>query len=184
MILPHLNYGILCWGSPEHRIFTLQKKAVRIISRAKYNAHTSPLFKSLNLLKIHDISTINKLKFYFKLAHRLVPSYFLDSFISFNNEVHEHGTRHSSFLRIPVHKHVFFQQCLRYSLVKSVNECEFIILEKIHTHSLFGFSEYAKRFFLLIIIPNHVAFEIAMYVLISFICFVYAFDCNLWGFFA
>ena len=135
-------------ASQDHRIFKLQKKAVRIISRAKYNAHTSPLFTSLNLLKIHDIFTINKLKFYFKLAHRLVPSYFLDSFISFNDKVHEHCTRQSSFLRIPVHKHVFFQQCLRYSLVKSVNECEVIILEKIYTHSLLGFSEYAKRFFI------------------------------------
>ena len=44
LILTHLNYGILCLGPQEQRIFKLQKKAARIISRAKYNAHTSPLF--------------------------------------------------------------------------------------------------------------------------------------------
>ena len=112
----------------------------------------------------------------------MVPSYFLDSFISLNNEVNEHCTLQSSFPRIPVRKHVFFQQYLRYSLVKSVTECEVTILEKIHTHSLFGFSKYAKRF-VKIIIPNHVAFEIAMYAIVSFMCFVSAFASDLLGFF-
>ena len=37
------------------KIFKLQKKAIRIISLAKYNAHTEPLFKTLNLLKMNDI---------------------------------------------------------------------------------------------------------------------------------
>ena len=43
-------------GYENEKIFKLQKKAIRIISLAKYNAHTEPLFKTLNLLKINDIS--------------------------------------------------------------------------------------------------------------------------------
>ena len=52
LILPHLTYGILIWGSNISRLFKLQKRAVRTITNSSYNAHTEPIFKSLNLLKI------------------------------------------------------------------------------------------------------------------------------------
>ena len=39
LVLPHLYYGILAWGFSNSRIFKLQKKAVRIMSKSKYNAH-------------------------------------------------------------------------------------------------------------------------------------------------
>ena len=55
LIQPYLNYGILLWGSKTSRIFKIQKQAVRAITGSKYNAHTDPLFKSLNLLKIRNI---------------------------------------------------------------------------------------------------------------------------------
>ena len=42
LILPHLNYGIMiCWYKCD-RINKLQKKAIRIVSLSKYNAHTEP----------------------------------------------------------------------------------------------------------------------------------------------
>ena len=43
LILPHLQYCILSWGFKSDRIFKLQKRAVRIITYSKYNAHTEPL---------------------------------------------------------------------------------------------------------------------------------------------
>ena len=55
LILPHLNYGSLAWGFDAKRIFKLQKRALRCITNSKFNAHTVPLFKQLNLLKIDDI---------------------------------------------------------------------------------------------------------------------------------
>ena len=58
LILPRINYGLLVWGYENEKIFKLQKKAIRLISLAKYNAHTEPLFKTLNLLKINDIFTL------------------------------------------------------------------------------------------------------------------------------
>ena len=42
LILSHISYGITLWGSNNNRIYKLQKKAVRIIYKSKYNAHTSP----------------------------------------------------------------------------------------------------------------------------------------------
>ena len=72
LILSRINYGILLWGYQSERIFKLQKKALRIISLKKYNAHTEPIFKSLNLLKLSDIFSLCQLKFYHNLVHREV----------------------------------------------------------------------------------------------------------------
>ena len=54
------------------RLFKLQMKAVRMINKSKYNAHTVPLFRSLNLMKIDDIFKLNVFKFYFKYCPILV----------------------------------------------------------------------------------------------------------------
>ena len=59
LINSFLNYGILCWGFKQNRIFQLQKKAIRTITRSKYNAHTEPLFKKLNILKVNEIQLEN-----------------------------------------------------------------------------------------------------------------------------
>ena len=60
LILPHLSYCILVWGSKiknNHPLLLLQKKAVRNIANEDYIAHSEPLCKSLNILKIPDIFT-------------------------------------------------------------------------------------------------------------------------------
>ena len=63
LILPHLNYCILCWGFKCNRVFALEKKAVRIITCSKYNAHTEPLFKTVKLLKFTDLLKLRELHF-------------------------------------------------------------------------------------------------------------------------
>ena len=35
LVLPHLYFSILCWGFESERLVKLQKRAVRIIHRAK-----------------------------------------------------------------------------------------------------------------------------------------------------
>ena len=52
LVLPDINYCILSWGADSITIFILQKKAVRAIASAGYNAHTEPYFKLYNLLKM------------------------------------------------------------------------------------------------------------------------------------
>ena len=46
--LPHINSSILVWGFKSRRISKLKKSIVRMISCSEYNAHTEPLYKSLN----------------------------------------------------------------------------------------------------------------------------------------
>ena len=45
LFIPHLTHGILAWGFALNRLYKIQKKAVRIITNSKFNAHTSLLFK-------------------------------------------------------------------------------------------------------------------------------------------
>ena len=48
----------------------MQKRALRIITCSKYNAHTMPILKDLNLLKIEDIFKLHQLKLYYKLVNK------------------------------------------------------------------------------------------------------------------
>ena len=148
LILPHLNYGILCWGSQTNRLSKIQKNAIRKISLSKYNAHTDPLFKSFNLLKINDIYTICQLKFYFKFKHQMLPKFFMNNFVQYNNQFSTYVTRGFYDLSIPKHHHAFFERSLRYVIVKTINDSSRSIIEKVNTHSFNGFTSYAKKYFL------------------------------------
>ena len=54
IIYPSLTYGILAWGNIYPTILqpisTIQRKALRIMTFSKYDAHSSPLFKSLQII--------------------------------------------------------------------------------------------------------------------------------------
>ena len=72
LLLPHINYCLTTWGYHCHRLQKLQKTAIRIITLSKYNEHTAPLFKKLNLLIIKDILALQELKLYYKFIHNNV----------------------------------------------------------------------------------------------------------------
>ena len=45
LILPHMNYSLLAWGSNCHSIELLRKKAVRVVNFKPPVAHTEPILK-------------------------------------------------------------------------------------------------------------------------------------------
>ena len=60
LFVPHINYGILSWGSDHasgefNRIYKLQKWAIRLISGNPKRSHHLPICKSLHLLTLVDI---------------------------------------------------------------------------------------------------------------------------------
>ena len=146
LILPHFNYGVLVWCHNPNSIFKLQKRIVRIITNSRYNSHTDPLFKRLNLLKISDIRQYFELKFFHKLTNSQTPEYFQQNFISSNQDIHRIQTRHSQELSVPTHHHHFFQTTLRYTLVKTVNHTPQHLIELLQTHSLPSFSSRIKQY--------------------------------------
>ena len=147
LILPHLTYSILAWGFDLDRLTKLQKRSIRTITCSKYNAHTDPLFKKLNLLKLADIFTVNLLKFYFKFVKKTLPGYFTSSIvINHQREIHSHDTRSNELIPSNVTNSVSAQKCLRNILPKAINHADQSILDKIDTHSPKGFTNYVKRF--------------------------------------
>jgi hypothetical protein len=56
LIHSHLTYAIEIWGAAAqnltHELYLKQKAAIRIICNSKFNAHTAPLFKELDILPV------------------------------------------------------------------------------------------------------------------------------------
>ena len=141
-------YGILAWGRQTNAIHKIQKRAIRIIAASKYNAHTEPLFKQLNLLKASDICKLQELKFYHKLINRQLPKYFECFVYQTNLDLHNYNTRRGHRLHIPRINHTFAQLNIRHSVIQTVNNMPDNVIDKIRTHNLKGFSNYAKNYFI------------------------------------
>ena len=145
LILPHLNYGILTWGTKPGRLQKLQKWAIRTITNSKYNSHTEPLFKQLRLLKISDLYYISALKFHFKFQRSMLPNYFRNIF-SFNQSTHNYNTRNRNVTHISQANTASASMSIRYNIPKIIQEVPNCILDKVATHSINGFCLYAKNY--------------------------------------
>lgn len=104
MIQPHLNYGILAWGSANqkdlNRSNILQKKAIRIVHKKAYNSHTDPLFRRSNILKVSDLYKYESLLFMQAYTQQMLPSSFSNIFKR-NHECRENiHTRQNNLFRI------------------------------------------------------------------------------------
>ena len=145
LILPYLSFGVIVWGTSAERLVNIQKKSVRLIANSKYNAHTNPIFKSLSLLKIDDIYLLQLYKFTFKLENKTLPGYFSNQMFVRNNEMHTYDTRNADNFRIPLGRHALCDKSIRYIIPDIYNTIPDELKEKINTHSLSGFSRYAKN---------------------------------------
>ena len=115
---------------------------------SSYNAHTEPFFKNLKLLKIQDILTLQTLKIYHKFRKNNLPNYIQNWPLFQNSSIHNHNTRGANALHKNRCSHVFAQKSLKLNITNIVNGTPDIILDKIDTHSLNGFTNYVKLFLL------------------------------------
>lgn len=92
LIGSHLQFCITAWGYKTTRLENLQKRALRVVHSAKYNAHTEPLLKASKLLMVRDIFNLNCLKIYHKYNNHMLPNFFKNIFAR-NSEVHSYNTR-------------------------------------------------------------------------------------------
>ena len=69
LIASYLNYSWILWGNESHKVLTLKKKAIRLISNSSYISHTNPLFIQHKLLKIGDLFKLKLLKLYYKFSY-------------------------------------------------------------------------------------------------------------------
>ena len=178
LVLPHLNYSLILWGFGDtSRVLKLQKRAIRTITASKYNAHTSGIFKSLCILTIDDLFLRSQLKFYFQFKNSLLPKFHSTFTFPRGEDNHLHNTRNKSDLNKVISKdYMYTMKRIRISLISLLNELsntnsnskfydgQFItsnikprvkpkdiislIIDKIFTHSLPGFTKYIKIRFL------------------------------------
>ena len=145
LIQSNLNYSLLAWGFNCGRLKQLQKKAIRIIANAKYNSHTEPIMKKLEILKLEDLFKLNMLKWYFRFENKQLPNYFLSYKVKKQSLIHEYPTRINSQVFPPHTRIKTTEYCLRNRISVVLNTTPELVIEKVHTHSYHGFSHYAKR---------------------------------------
>ena len=67
LIQPHIDYGILSWGTAAetnlNKISSLQRKAIRILTFKKKEDDSAPLFKQENLLPLEKCKILQNCKF-------------------------------------------------------------------------------------------------------------------------
>ena len=77
LVLPYLFYCCEVWGNASkyliEKVTVLQKRAVRIVSKSDYRAHTAPLFRKHKLLKFCDIVQFKILLFMYKVREFSLP---------------------------------------------------------------------------------------------------------------
>ena len=147
LILPHFYFAILAWGFESDRLCKLQKRAVRTVNRAKYNAHSEPLLKKSGLLALRDIFDLQCFKFYYKFKHGLLPAYF-QNFFTRNDQIHDHDTRQKTDLHHFPTKKSRTDFCIRHYIPNLFNKLPADLKSKFDTHSLASFSHNYKRYVL------------------------------------
>ena len=104
LIFSYLNYCNVVWGSAYEchlrPVLTLQKKAVRIITKSAYDERSAPIFNSLKILQVPKIHKLNCFIFMFKCLN-------CNNFPIFRNKIlqnissHNYATRHRDLFYIP-----------------------------------------------------------------------------------
>ena len=104
LIYPYFNYCNLIWGSAAsshlNSITLIQKKCIRIISKAGYYDHTEPLFNAHNVLTVPKIYNYNCAKFIYQCYNNNTYTNFKNKLLK-NSDIHSYNTRSKDILRKP-----------------------------------------------------------------------------------
>ena len=97
LIYPYLSYGIIIWGGTYQThlnpLVILQKRAIRLINKQPYLAHTNNLFFQNKILKLNDI-------YKFHLGIYFYKNQLADNF----TRNHNHATRNRDLLLPPFNR--------------------------------------------------------------------------------
>jgi hypothetical protein len=121
----HLTYCpiILSITSAKNKkqIETIQKKAIRIITHSKYNEHTAPLFKNLNVLPYPKLLTQGKVQFMHSVEYGYAPHSFNNIWVKNVNRQLNHDLRNNDQYNLPQIRLEQFRKIPLYSLPSEWN---------------------------------------------------------------
>ena len=75
LIHSRMQYGIEAWGNAKdlHKLFIVQKRAIRVINNKHYGYHTDPLFKTDKIIKIYDLYLLHVSSFMYDFTDHKLP---------------------------------------------------------------------------------------------------------------
>ena len=102
-------------------------RSIRNVTKSAYTAHTEPLHKEYNILKVQDLYQLAILKFYSKLVNNNLPQYFNAFTPTFSVEHFNYNLRNPT-RQLPTIRHEFPRQSLRYKLIATLflSLCNFL----------------------------------------------------------
>ena len=129
LIHSHLLYclPLICSTNQSNvdKLYTLQKKSIRIISQAKYNAHTKPLFFHHNILPFPDLILLQNLIFMHSVDKEYIKVNFSDNFFKSNQILdHNYPLRNAFDYHVPRVRTEFLKKFPLYNLPKTWNSLE------------------------------------------------------------
>jgi hypothetical protein len=98
------------------RILIMQKKAIRTVTNAPYNAHTNPLFLELNVLPFDKLITLNRLLFMHAIAYNYAPKTFDNTWLTNAERNIGHDLRNNDFFVMPQVRIELFRRFPLYAL--------------------------------------------------------------------
>ena len=107
LIHSHLSYCSSIYGCATKTSLTKlqlkQKKAIRIISKSTYHAHTAPLFKNLKILPLENLITYSQLKFMHNFYNNNIPLSFTEMWVTNRSRNPQINLRNAENLHVPAH---------------------------------------------------------------------------------
>ena len=95
----HLKYCIVSWGTATNSVLqpleVVHNNILRTITYNNYRCHITPVYKSLNILKLHDIDKLELAKLVHKFHYEMLPKSFEDLFQK-TAEIHCPNTRYAT----------------------------------------------------------------------------------------
>lgn len=110
----HIKYGILNWGNSvhAHRVFIVQKYAIRILARLSYHQSCREAFKHLKILTVASIYILQSCIYAFNNKATLNK----------NRHSHNYATRHRETLQPKSHRTSLYQNNFEYLACKLFNK--------------------------------------------------------------
>ena len=96
----HLNFGNLLWGCANktqlNKLENLQKRCIRNVGLKNFKAHSEPIFKKLQILKLSDKFAYCRSLFMHQYKNNKLPVSFSDKFIDITS-TDDLQTRHNDY---------------------------------------------------------------------------------------
>jgi hypothetical protein len=81
----------------------MHKKIIRVVGGAKYDAHTAPILRTLDMLKLDDIYRVQSCKYIYKYICGLLPPP-ISNIFRLAQDTHLHSTRQSTAYKLNTYK--------------------------------------------------------------------------------